>query len=368
MSSATFNIRKAQNLFGSRIGSDALARAQGGRLPSFAKSEQGRALKSWSLQELPEVGEMIGFMRKPANPLAMAVFVTKGGVLKTTLTLNIARIAALHNIRTCVVGLDMQGDISTALGLDADDDENESLGAALDRISAIRGLSDIFAGDAALDDVIRSTDIPTLDYIPETPELTALDQSLIAKNRREYWLRDKIIAPLKEKYDIVIMDCSPNWNRLITNALVACDVLVSPLECKINNFRNFKSFRAMLDEFRADLDVDFRQIRVPTRLSPSRKLSVEIHDWYQANVEDCVETAVRESVQGEEATAMRMSIPEYAPSSVAAEEIRETLREIWKAAGQSTADSAVVSGSGKSRSKSQWRKLENGGRDGVEPR
>lgn len=342
MSSATFNVRKAQNLFGSHVDVEALTQAEGGRLPAFARGENGRVLKSWSLQEMPAVGETIGFLRKPTSPIAMAVFVTKGGVLKTTLTLNIARMAALHNIRTCVVGLDMQGDISSALGLDrgADDDadEEESFSSALERINSIRGLADVFAGETALKDVIRPTDIPTLDFIPETPELTALDQSLINKNRREYWLREKVVAPLKEHYDLVIMDCSPNWNRLITNALVATDVLVSPLECKINNFRNFNAFRLLIDEFRADLDVDFRQICVPTRLTPSRKLSAEIFAWYRTNVENCVVTPIRESIFGEEATALHQSIPEYAPSSAAAEEIRETLREIWLAAGHATAD------------------------------
>lgn len=346
MSSATFNVRKAQNLFGSRVGSDTIGKAQGVRLPPFAKSEHGRQLKSWSLQELPEVGQTIGFLRKPKTPLAIAVFVTKGGVLKTTFTLNAARMAALHNIRTCVVGLDMQGDISTALGLDAGVEENETLGAALARMNSIRGLADVFSGDSSLEDVIRSTDIPTLDFIAETPELTALDQTLISRNRREYWLRDKVVAPLKAEYDLVIMDCSPNWSRLITNALVACDVLVSPLECKINNFRNFKSFRMTIDEFRADLDVDFRQVRVPTRLSPSRKLSAEIFRWYRANVENCVATAIRESVQGEEATAMRMSIPEYAPASAAADEIREALKEVWQAAGQGVADLTAAPSTG----------------------
>ncbi|MCM2281838.1 MAG: ParA family protein [Bdellovibrionaceae bacterium] len=338
MSSDSYNIRKAQHLFGHCLDPQALQRAEGRRLPEFARGSNGRALKSWSLQELPEVGQVIGFLRKPQRPLAAAVFVTKGGVLKTTLTLNLARMAALHNIRTCVVGLDMQCDISTALGLDQELDSSDSLSDALARVNSIRGLADVFTNESSLTDVIRSTDIPTLSFIPETPELTALDQSLMAKNRREYWLLEKVIQPLKSNFDLVLMDCAPNWNRLITNALVAADVLISPLECKINNFRNFHAFQRLIDEFRADLNVDFRHVCVPTRLSPSRKLSAEIYRWYRDHIETCIETAIRESVQGEEATAMRLSIPEYSPSSTAADEIREALREIWSAAGEKAQD------------------------------
>jgi chromosome partitioning protein len=277
---------------------------------------------------MPSVGEKVGFMKKPARPVAAAVFVTKGGVLKSSLTVNLARMAALHNIRTCVVGLDMQGDVTTSLGGDFDDGE-DSLADAIARMNSLHGLADVFTAQSKLSDVIRPTDIPTLFYIPETPELVALDQSLINRNRREYWLKENVINPLKENFDLILMDCSPNWNRLITNALVASDVLISPLECKINNFRNFKTFRALLSEFREDLRVNFAQVYVPTRLAPARRLSVEIFDWYRSNLEECTETAIRESVQGEESIALHSSVPEYAPTTAAADEMRELLREVW---------------------------------------
>ena len=65
-----------------------------------------------------------------------------------------------------------------------------------------------------------------------------MNDSLGNIHRREFWIKEKIIDKLKKDFDLVIMDCSPNWNQLTTNALVGCDVLISPLECKINNFRN----------------------------------------------------------------------------------------------------------------------------------
>jgi chromosome partitioning protein len=330
MSAGYFPFKKALQVFGSSHEHLIEIGVNEKDLPEFARSElDNRILKSWSYGEMPSVGKRVGFMKKPTAPIAVAVFVTKGGVLKSSLTLNIARMAALHDIRTCVVGLDMQGDVSSALGGDEQPDDNTSLQEAVAQMSELRGLADVFAGDAQLADVIRPTDIPTLFYIPETPELVALDQSLINRNRREYWLRESIIEPLKKNFDLILMDCSPNWNRLITNALVACDTLVSPLECKINNFRNFKAFRQLLIEFRNEMGVDFTQIFIPTRLSSSRKLSREIFDWYIGNLNECSSLAVRESVQGEESIAMRLSIPEHAPTSTAADEMRELMKEIW---------------------------------------
>lgn len=332
MSNGLFNLRKALSVFGTspeELTTRGIAEAS---LPAFARSAtDNRALKSWSLQEMPSVGEKVGFLKKLSRPLVASVFVTKGGVLKSSLTFNLARMAALHGIRTCVVGLDMQGDVSASLGLGEDAPDDETLDQALARMNEVRGLPDLFTGDAKLEEVIRPTDLPTLFYVPETPELVALDQSLVNRNRREYWVRDNVTRPLVSElqFDLVLMDCSPNWNRLITNALVASDILVSPLECKINNFRNLQAFRALIQEFKREMDATFEHLFVPTRLSPGRKLSQEIYSWYRSHLPGCTTTAIRETSQGEESIAVRYSIPEYAPASGAADEARELLREIW---------------------------------------
>lgn len=288
--------------------------------------------KSLDVDQLIELGEQIGFLKKPAQPLAISVFVTKGGVLKTTLTLNLARMAALHGLNVCVVGLDMQGDITQALGAEAPD-ENASLAEALRSLNSLHGLSELFVGQKRLDEIIVQSELPTLSYIPETPELVALDQSLLSRNRREYWLKENVIEPLKQRFDLILMDCSPNWNRLINNALVASDILLSPVESKINNFRNLRTFRALISEFQRDMHLNLQHVFVPTRVVASRRLSREIYDWYRGNLEGCTENSIRESVHGEEATAMRLSIPEHSPSSVAAIEMRMLLSEVATALG-----------------------------------
>ncbi|MDX9731397.1 MAG: ParA family protein [Bdellovibrionales bacterium] len=314
--------------------------------PSFSPETSSSARrKSYGTDELLSLGAEIGFLKKPDAPIAAAIFVTKGGVLKTTLTLNLARMAALHGLKVCVVGLDMQGDITQALGGDGPD-ENQSLAEALKTLNSMRGLADLFnhqgGGPTTLDELILPTEIPSLFYIPETPELVALDQSLLSRNRREYWLLENVVEPLKEKFDLILMDCSPNWNRLINNALVASDVLLSPIESKINNFRNLRTFRALVSEFKRDMRIDFRHLFVPTRVVASRRLSREIFDWYKTNLENCSTRSIRESVQGEEATALRLSIPEHSPNSVAAAEMRILLHEIGTAIGIAKTDDPAL--------------------------
>jgi len=328
---ANFTVKKVLDIFGSEINRNTLLKAEaGGQIPTPERYDTGAIKRRmWTIADLPIIGERYGYLKKPQRPLVLSTFTLKGGVLKTTLALNIARTAALHNIRTCVIGLDLQGDISGALGLNADIDESESMESAILKLESPRGLYDFYQGDVTLDSLLVDTDIPTLKFIPETPELVQLEKAISFENRHEEWLKGNVIDVLQSQFDLIILDCSPNWNRLVTNALTACDVLVSPLECKINNFRNFNVFHKFLRQFHDGMKLGFETVFVPTRFTSTRKLSAEIRNWYHSNVSGCSHGAIRESTAGEEAVAMRISLPEYAPTSLQADEMREILVEIW---------------------------------------
>lgn len=326
-----FGVRKILKVFGAEVTRHALFKAEAaGNIPTPSRVATGKIKRrSWSIEDLPKIGERYGFLKKPVSPTTIAIFTAKGGVLKTTLALNIARMAALHNIKTCVVGIDMQCDITNALGFNSDIEDSQDIQSAIDRMNRVKGISNVFKNELPLSGIITSIDLPTLSFIPETPELVSLNQIISQQHRREYKLKEKIFDPLKKQFDLVVIDCSPNWNNLVNNALVACDVLISPLECKINNFRNYKAFKGFLDEFKGELSLSFKTIFVPTRFSSTRKLSMEIRSWYLANVPGCTSNAVRESIHAEEAMAMNLSLPEHVPSKLVAEEMRELLKEIW---------------------------------------
>ena len=307
-------------------------------IPPYQKIKQGVSWQNvYSKDELPLVLSKVGFLKKTKRPMAVTVFTTKGGVLKTTLGLNLARVAALHGLSVCVVGLDMQGDMTNALGagINCDDQAQEEMLAKgmninqlANKIDSNKGLYDYYKGDVKIDDIIQSTDLENLFLIPETPELVALNDHLGNLNRREYWLSEKIIRPLKTHFDLIIMDCSPNWNRLTTNALVGSDVLLSPLECKINNFRNYKVFSQFLREFQRDMNLALKTIFVPTRFVTNRRLGLEIKKWYEENVSGITKFGVPECVLGEEASALNISVLEHAPNKLQAQEMRLLLTEI----------------------------------------
>lgn len=289
---------------------------------------KGRGGWGWDHALLPQIGAKLGFLKAPIRPIVLSTFVTKGGVLKTTLTLNLARLLALHEIPTLVVGLDLQGDITTSLGQNPAEGVQD-LSEALAAYDQVKGLYDYFENRAGLTDLILKTDLPALDLIPETPELMALDQALLTRARRENWLSEKVIAPLKQRYSVILIDCSPNWNNLITNALMCSDLVLSPVECRIHNFRNLQLFRSLLQQFESDMNHPLRQLFVPTRFQPQRKLSREIQHWYLQHLPNCLEHSIKENLQGEEASALHLSVPEYTPQSSAAQDMKAMVSELW---------------------------------------
>ncbi|EQC49212.1 CobQ/CobB/MinD/ParA nucleotide binding domain protein [Bacteriovorax sp. BSW11_IV] len=330
MAEQYFTLKKTAEMFGGLHLKERIEELEEqGVLPESKRFRSGALFrKGWDVNEMPLIGEKLGYFKKFDRPLAISVFTTKGGVLKSTLALNIARTAALHGHKVCVVGLDIQGDVTTALGFENDLDNQQDLLEVIEKLNRTKGLSDFFNNQVRLSETIRPTDLSNLFLIPETPELVALNDSLSNINRREFWLKEKVIDALKEHFDLVVMDCSPNWNKLTTNALVACDILVSPLECKINNFRNFKVFRHFLKEFKDEMRLGFENIFIPTRYTKNRKLSLDILEWYRANVEGCTEHGVRENISGEEATALNLSLNEHVPGQEVAKEMRELLKEV----------------------------------------
>ena len=174
-------VQNVLRLFNSQMTRGALVKAENSGLIPQAKREGSGAVQRrvWDANDLPLIGERYGFLKHFDKPMCVSVFTTKGGVLKTTLSLNICRLAALHNIKTCAVGLDMQMDLSTSLGFDMDLDESDDLKSAIEKMSRVRGLADLAAGRCSLDEIVLPTDLPTLSFIPETSELVSLEKEII---------------------------------------------------------------------------------------------------------------------------------------------------------------------------------------------
>lgn len=324
-----YNLRTIRAMLGPTIAKQSFATAvKAERIPA-PKTLPGSKTPTWTLDDVIKISGVYGFLKPPPSPVCVTVYAQKGGVLKTTLAFNLARIAALHNIKTCLVGIDPQGDATELCGLGFNEQEPNSL-EELRTMPGPRTLTDVFNGTATLKGVVQETDLSTLRVIAESDNLIQLDAQLGAKrSARERWLND-VVWKLKRDYDLVVIDCPPTWNTTVSNAIVAADVLIVPLECRPGQYRGLPPFCDLLEEFVEDAGTNPEKIFVPTNLNATRKLSAAICAAYRQQLQGVTQEVIRESSHMEKANFAGESIIEFAPRSDAANRMRELLPEIFE--------------------------------------
>ncbi len=278
----------------------------------------------WKLLDLPTIGARFGFLTKPKKQHILTDYNVKGGILKSTTCLNLGRTLALNGIKTILIGLDAQQSLTDiALPLP----ENMTLDQAIEERL---GLYHLLVDGFNLSQVVKSTDLPTLDVIPETQELIALERHMKEGNRYEYFLKDNLI-PLLKDYEVIIFDNGPNWTPLVENALVASTSVISPMACDFGSYQAIKVNLQTIGEFASVMKLNWdAHILIPT-LVDKTKLSQQIYGAYQIQYKDQVlPCSIRRAVVGQEASVKKLSVIESSPSSPLAQDYFEVITAIWK--------------------------------------
>jgi len=293
-----------------------------GEIPTATRVQRGKtSYRMWDLEQLPKIGEKLGFLKKPECPKVVSVFSLKGGTSKSSLSFQLARSFALHNVRTLVIGLDAQETITQTLA--------KSTGTLFNEDTS--GIYHVLAGGVDLSSTIRGTDLETLHFIPETIELSVLDMWLKNQKRKEYVFRERLVAPLVESgnYDLILFDCNPAWSEMVTGALGASDTLLSPLGADINSLKAAKIFIELLADFQDEMKHTFKTLRIiPTMVEPN-KLSQTILAKYRVQYEDlCTVGAIRRAIAVQESNVQGKALLEVGNNTAVYQDFIEVMREI----------------------------------------
>lgn len=173
------------------------------------------------------------------SAVIIAVVNQKGGVGKTTTTVNLSAALSVLNQKILLIDLDPQANSSSGLGLSFSSKLN-TIYHALSKLNPVN-------------ECITKTNIPNLDIIASDSNLSAAEVELVSLKRREYLLKD-LLKELEKIYDYIIIDCPPSLNLLTVNALCAASELIIPMQCEFFSLSGLSSLLKTIELIKNNLN------------------------------------------------------------------------------------------------------------------
>ena len=240
----------------------------------------------------------------------------KGGVGKTTSTINLGAALTEYGRRVLLVDFDPQGALSVGLGVQPHQ---------LDRTV----YDVLMESSVSLDDVLLKTNIPGMDLVPSNIDLSAAEVQLVNEVAREQTLA-RALTPALPDYDLVLIDCQPSLGLLTVNALTAADEVVIPLECEFFSLRGVALLIDTIEKVRERLNPRLHIAGILATMYDSR--TVHGREVFARVVEafgDTVfDTVITRTVRFPETTVAGEPITTWAPSSSGAQQYRALAKEV----------------------------------------
>lgn len=266
-------------------------------------------------------------MPRPARTRVMIVANQKGGVGKTTTTVNIAAAMATHGLRVLVIDLDPQGNASTALNVEHSADT--------------AGVYEVLVDGQKIDDLIQPCpDVENLDVLPASIALAGAEIELVPMVARETRLRralDEFLdrnAEADRPYDYVFVDCPPSLGLLTVNALAAAREVMIPIQCEYYALEGLSQLIKTVDMVQDQLNPSLNLSTILLTMYDARtRLSAGVADEVRSYFSDRVlKTAIPRSVRISEAPSYQQTVITYDASSPGSLSYLEAAREIAEAA------------------------------------
>jgi chromosome partitioning protein len=254
----------------------------------------------------------------PPLPRIFVVANQKGGVGKTTTSVNLAAALALGGLSVLLVDLDPQGNATTALGVD--------------HPPGTPGTYEVLMAGAALSDhVVDSPEAPNLKVLPATIDLAGAEIELVSIVARENRLKRALRAYLQDYHaDYVFLDCPPSLGLLTLNALVAANEILVPIQCEYYALEGVTQLMRTIDLVKGELNDELRlSIVLLTMFDARTKLAAQVADEVRRHFPAAtLPTVIPRSVRISEAPSYGQTVLTYQPSSAGAVSYLEAAQEI----------------------------------------
>ena len=245
----------------------------------------------------------------------------KGGVGKTATTVSLAACLAEFNRNVLIVDVDPQGNATTSLGIDKEEQETSSY--------------ELFTDKAKPEDCIVETRYFGIDVIPSTLDLAGAEVEVVEYDDRNYILK-RALETIRDRYDYILIDCPPSLNTLTCNALTASDSVIIPLQCEFLALEGLKQLLDTIDIIRDRTNPELNVDGVLFTMYDNRtNLSAQVVENVYNNLNQKIyRTVIPRTVRLAEAPSYGMPITQYDKRSSAAQSYRDFATEVLRQNGQ----------------------------------
>lgn len=241
----------------------------------------------------------------------------KGGVGKTTTSINLSTILAKKGKKILMIDADPQGNASSGIGVDGEDIE--------------LSVYDVLINDKPIDEVVKKTNIKNLDICPSNINLAGAEVELVSVMSREHRLKEKLDM-VKDNYDFIIIDCPPSLGLITLNAFTASDSVLIPVQCEYYALEGLgqllNTISLVKKHLNKDIEIEGALLTMyDIRTNLSNQVVKEVKKYFNDKV---YKNVIPRNVKLSEAPSYGMPISVYDPRSKGAKSYEKFVKEFLK--------------------------------------